>query len=83
VTAGVFCTGTLCQPMRTEPRLTWVMSNFVACTELSALREHHKRMTTLWAQSELTLEAGFALNVAVVLLDLHRFWCARCRARVN
>ena len=65
-----------------------VMARFVACTELSALREHEKRMTRVWGPhlrpgSPLRPEAGFAMNVAVRLLDLHRYRCARCRKRAN
>ena len=30
-TLGDFCTGSMRQPIKTEQRLTWVMSNFVAC----------------------------------------------------
>jgi hypothetical protein len=59
------------------------MSNFVACTELSALREHQKRMAAVWIHSELRVEANFAMDVAVRLLNLHRYWCARCRKRAN
>ena len=56
----------------------------VACTELSVLREHYKRMTTVWARhmrpgSELRREASFAMDLALRLLDLHRYWCPRCR----
>ncbi len=65
-------------PIRAELHLNTVMSKSVACTELSALREHHRRMTALWARhmhpdSALRLEAAFAMDVAVRLLDLHRF----------
>ena len=65
-----------------------VMSKIVACTELSALREHQRMMTNVWGQyrrpnSALRLEADFAMDLAVRLLDLHRYWCVRCRMRIK
>jgi hypothetical protein len=73
------------QPFRTELRLTWVMSQ---CAELEALREDQKRMTAVWGRhlhpdSALRLEANFAMDLAVRLLDRHRYWCAKCRNRAK
>jgi hypothetical protein len=58
------------------------------CAELEVLREHEKRMTAVWGRylhpdSALRLEANFAMNLAVRLLDRHRYWCAKCRNRAK
>src|SRR5580658_8674305 len=73
------------QPLRTELRLTGTMSQ---CAELEALREHQKRMTAVWGRhlrpdSALRLEANFAMDLAVRLLDRHHYWCAKCRNRAK
>ena len=51
------------------------MPQFVACPELSALREHYKRVWSrhMHPDSARRREASFAMRVAVRLFDLHRF----------
>jgi hypothetical protein len=65
-----------------------VMPKYVACRELSTLREHYDRMLAIWTpelrpRARLREDAKFALNLAMTLLDRHRIWCPRCHTRTN